>query len=381
MTCSDVFSSSGIRCVTNPQPVTANSNEVLIGAVPFRALGLSEKNIYDQFNSKFTYAVTRDLTDTTKFDNAKGAIGILNQDGDPYNDNDIDVAVKDQNRTRDTSNKYKVLYAIISHGADLKGAYQRNGIVNACNDPGLDKANCNSATTTGMFRALDRKIVDETASGPSVTYKKDAAGVFYTSPTKGYSLAPGIKFYDDMITYRTTTYDKAWSGLRDDNNSAEAAFTSESLKTAIRSPGSTDEPETTLEVSGDVQAFRSMTETICGKPDASGQPRCFRTKNITGPPYSGPTGLGSKDAALGCSDKPLTKVEARIDGNTEGISDPVQKRSAGYLSRNCDDIPKVVTSGAQANPIAAINCPTGFSGWRVVKVGGKEVGKPICPVR
>lgn len=82
---------------------TVETNNVRIGALPIRALGLRDREIADEFGNRYTYAVTRQHTvDKATFEASAGAIRIFDGGGGSI--------------ASDGS------YIVISHGSDGKGA-------------------------------------------------------------------------------------------------------------------------------------------------------------------------------------------------------------------------------------------------------------------
>ncbi len=103
--------------------------EVLVGTLPFKTLNLQESESFDRYLNRFTYAVTRDLTDNTTFDLAGGGIGIVDLNGDSILQPD------------DTAH-----FTVISHGPNKIGAISRNGVIgSACtNGSALEQENCDN---------------------------------------------------------------------------------------------------------------------------------------------------------------------------------------------------------------------------------------------
>jgi prepilin-type N-terminal cleavage/methylation domain-containing protein len=105
---------------------TRYSNDVHIGMIPVRALGLSDRAASDKYGNRILYAVTRQLTDASVFGAEEGAIQVLPAIGGAILD---DAA-----------------YFVWSAGKDHKGAplYTTAAIPNACAGAALDEENCNN---------------------------------------------------------------------------------------------------------------------------------------------------------------------------------------------------------------------------------------------
>lgn len=96
--------------ITNNTPLTVidDVNGALFGALPFQALGIPVENASDCWGNKYTYAVTKELTDPAKFldNNTLGKLSIKT--------------------TPSITFLAEAGYAIISHGADELGAVKNN---------------------------------------------------------------------------------------------------------------------------------------------------------------------------------------------------------------------------------------------------------------
>lgn len=129
-------------CATNPVLGTCANGicryasniapkEVLSGNIPFKTLNLQENDVFDRYLSRFDYAVTRELTDTTTFNMSQGGIGVV----DLNNDSILGVD--------DTAH-----FIVISHGPNKIGGVSRAGVVGlACtNGSTQEQENCDTDT-------------------------------------------------------------------------------------------------------------------------------------------------------------------------------------------------------------------------------------------
>lgn len=116
------------------------------GALPIKALGLANDLGYDAYGNKFTYVVTETFTSGSISSPSSGNGAIVINDG-----------------VAPTIITSVAVFAVISHGADQKGAYSANGTLMAsCNSTlGRDNENCDntdspadSLLTEAMFRNL-----------------------------------------------------------------------------------------------------------------------------------------------------------------------------------------------------------------------------------
>ena len=359
--CSGVLS-NGIRCVAGAIPNTATSSEVLVGSVPFQALGLKEEESYDMYGSKITYAVTRELTNSSTFNNTHGAIGLRNQNGQPLNGGG------DFN-SRDASGSNRVLFVVISHGADRKGAYDKNGALSSCNIAGQDQDNCNRTTMTGQFRGRQKTDTNDST-------------VLINELSKGFALGTGANYFDDSIAFRTTANDEFWAGLRDNSNPAteEGAFSSAPVWTAILSPKASytvdEKPKATLDVSGAVQVGKTMTQTICDQTtDASGTVKCFRMKNLTAPEPN-PSADPGVDTSIKCENETgLVGLNKKTEPNAANYGAAPHSRlteTQQYIEKNCDNVTTIGTSAPILGTVGTCPVGKGIQGWS----GGTIICQP-----
>jgi prepilin-type N-terminal cleavage/methylation domain-containing protein len=105
---------------------TSYSNDVRIGMIPVRALGLSDRAASDKYGNRILYAVTRQLTDASVFGASDGAVHVLPATGAEILD---DAA-----------------YFVWSAGKDHKGAplYTTAATPTTCSGTALDAENCDN---------------------------------------------------------------------------------------------------------------------------------------------------------------------------------------------------------------------------------------------
>ncbi len=103
--------------------IGTNPNYVRVGAIPVRALNLPEAMMFDSWNNRFTYAVTRAATGAALAD------GI--------------ISVTDANNNPVTSPASSAVYVVFSSGKDGKGTHNRRGVAtSACATGAKDGENC-----------------------------------------------------------------------------------------------------------------------------------------------------------------------------------------------------------------------------------------------
>jgi prepilin-type N-terminal cleavage/methylation domain-containing protein len=105
---------------------TSYSNDVRIGMIPVRALGLSDRAASDKYGNRILYAVTRQLTDAGSFGASDGAVQVLPATG---------AAILTD-----------AAYFVWSAGKDHKGAplYTTAATPTTCSGTALDAENCDN---------------------------------------------------------------------------------------------------------------------------------------------------------------------------------------------------------------------------------------------
>lgn len=151
---------AGISIVAG-RDMGSGPEHVLIGALPTRALGLSDDFMLDGWGRKFTYVVTANQTDKS-FSSSRGAIHVQ----------DALAAPRSLLRADGTA-----LYTLISHGQDGSGAFTING---------------------QLFAAL---CGTTTAADPRDNENCDRDDNVFVSGL--YSTAQGASHFDDIVSYVT----------------------------------------------------------------------------------------------------------------------------------------------------------------------------------
>lgn len=134
---------------------------VIFGSIPFQTLGISARDAADCWSNKYTYAVTIDLTDTSKF--------LV-----PSTDGKINVKTPAGNMFLAGAG-----YAIISHGGDELGAV---------------KENYSDSSQKGWCGLL--------AGQASKTENCEVSNVTLMTGELNDGTNNGNLFYDDLIVYR-----------------------------------------------------------------------------------------------------------------------------------------------------------------------------------
>jgi hypothetical protein len=140
--------------------------DVLVGAYPFAALGLSPEDAVDCWGNKFTYAVTTSLTAETTYAIAGNLGGITMRTGMLASATDLTT---------------QAAYVIVSHGAQSDGASSRTY--------SGTKKNCNSMVSNASVLRIDKENCD--------TLNRT---FFYQPYNNGDNPA---QFFDDLVVYAT----------------------------------------------------------------------------------------------------------------------------------------------------------------------------------
>lgn len=135
-------------------------NEVLYGALPFQALGIPADYAADCWGNKFTYAVTRNLTDSTNFNSSA-----------PFYDGVLNIGTGFGSNLAAS----KIAYAVISHGEDGLGAIARNGVSGSW-----------CSFTSGTVKTYNCAATDTTLMNAPFNNGKDA----------------GASYFDDLIVFK-----------------------------------------------------------------------------------------------------------------------------------------------------------------------------------
>lgn len=177
---------TGSVCRTNINTVnadlTAGTDDVLIGDIPFATLGIRYDNIVDPWGNKLIYAISENLTQvgtaTTGYHESWGAIEVLSSAG----------------TTVFTGGAPKAHYVIVSAGPNRVGSFGLGGtITQQCTGVGADLTNCD---TDGRFNSN----IDFTSPPTSFSYGKTLL-----------NFAAGANYFDDKLAYANSSSFGIWS--------------------------------------------------------------------------------------------------------------------------------------------------------------------------
>jgi hypothetical protein len=283
-----------LTCVKDAprQSYSDNNDRILIGAVPYTALGLKPEESLDQYGNKFMYAVTYGLTQRATFADDKGSIRLVNQGvitgatnlniGTSYH-SVVRTMLSDTDSSTFTD-RSRVQFVVISHGQNRLGARGANGALVTCTT-GAIPSNCSSAASgqleranffpgasgawqSGHFRLL---VTEERADTPEIEFNQDISSTYimpgHISLDATNKLTASPQTFDDTVAYATTMMDQYWTPLRVGDNKYNAYMAPNAEGWALGIGG---DPTGTIEengrvqvIGGDVVADRLIVPSIC----------------------------------------------------------------------------------------------------------------------
>lgn len=149
---------------------------VIIGAVPFRALQMQEKESLDAYGHKIVYAVTLSQTDSTErsIDDRLGAITLRDSAGNSLTGN-----IEGSGH-----------YVVISPGPSGIGAYTIDGVLkNACEGESMAHHNCDQGFETGDLKRPE--------------------AIFFAAPLSTGD-PEGRDYFDNTVAYYSQIYSEFW---------------------------------------------------------------------------------------------------------------------------------------------------------------------------
>ncbi|HEU4839208.1 MAG TPA: prepilin-type N-terminal cleavage/methylation domain-containing protein, partial [Micavibrio sp.] len=232
------------------------------GAVPFRVLNLAERDSYDEYGGRFSYAVTELLTDWQTFDVKDGGINVV--DGqDPSEENMVDPAGS-------------ALYFVFSHGSDHVGAYNEAGsLILPCTGLMFDNQSCNTspADDEAIYRYTEPSEVAIDLGGSS-SEGGGGEDEGEEPPPTGVNLN---KHYDDYSVYKGADVAPLWKMSDESGHELDAHDIGPVDQNISIANGGVSEK---LNVGGDMAVTDNyLTTKIC---DLNGGD-CFESSDIGGP--------------------------------------------------------------------------------------------------
>ena len=306
---------SGQACrIAGRRDTTADADSandpVLIGSIPYAALGISVQDATDGWGNRMTYAISEYLTNGNPsrgpvYNDAYGVIGLNELVLDPSTHLEMGIFGKGS-----PSNNYQLVY--LSSGPDGKGAYNYNGkLVAPCTGTARDVENCNGDS---LFLNADRS-------------------------TSIYNTVPGAKFFDDAFTiYKIRRDSDKWSATS--GNSMQN-------KTNGNVGINNGSPSVELDVGGAIRLSDFWGSDYCS--DVSGY--CFKPTIVSG--LIDDANPSTSSAHCGTAAAP--QLMKGIDGNAIWKTDCVTSLSTtGITPTTCP--PGQYMNGITA--LGAISCVT-----------------------
>lgn len=224
--------------------------DVMVGAVPFVAIGMPEYRTYDAWGKKITYVVNENLVRAGVVDPVDY---IAYDNGTIFESSDInllqqDWAANDTGTFIITNRSPRAL--LISHGVDGQGAYNRAGVRMVCDGAGADKENCDDNDPADMDNNFFMQGTGD--------YKS------------AFNLVQGADYFDDIMRVDIS---EGGTGTWRRIPGADAA----SLSSGNVGVGVTN-PQTALHVDGNVLVEGNVhTNLVCadGSMPSFGSRECF----------------------------------------------------------------------------------------------------------
>lgn len=171
----------GIITAPSVRPVVS---AVTIGAIPFKALNLQEQDSYDPYLHRYTYAVTKSLTDDDTFNMNNGSVDVVDRSGDSL-----------------LNPPGSLHFIVLSTGSESEGAYTRAGIqTGVCPAGRIDSENCDGDSI--FLSTTEENTFDDTLSNFTIAplsewqiSETDATAIHPKVATK---LAMGVEDGDSL---------------------------------------------------------------------------------------------------------------------------------------------------------------------------------------
>lgn len=213
-----------------PAGGVANNDEVRIGVVPTRTLGLPDAYMFDAWGNRISYAVVKELTkDAATFTAYSTALttGV------------IQVTDTAGNQMTESNSDTVVAFVVASHGKDAKGAYNRRGLVpTACGATAEDSENCdddavftdadvNDSTTAATYyydlaRWKDYQFIQSATTKPTPPEEPEppAPPAYWSQLVTGTTHTCGLKDDGTVWCWGEQTNGQIGNGLNVGNASA-----------------------------------------------------------------------------------------------------------------------------------------------------------------
>lgn len=208
---------------------------IVIGSLPFKSMSLQEKEIYDAYGFRLTYAVTENLASSATFNAANGGITILDTSATPVSI----ITPADSGH-----------FIVLSHGRNGVGAFSKNGVLSTpCVGNVAEAGNCDN----------DNKFY----IGSLNTQYDDRAG-YYSS--------------ESLAEWQLQDNNSTNIFLKNSRDMAIGVYTSDDVEHA-----ETSAIRTSVGDSGGISAntFNFQTNSICEYGEANNSANCFNQDLLT----------------------------------------------------------------------------------------------------
>lgn len=162
----------------------AGTDIVRLGAVPIRSLNLPTQYAYDGWGNRFTYMVIKNMALATG--------SAIDDYTTTATNNVIQVVDASGNQVQPATVDDVISFAVISHGADGRGAYSRHGsITTACDTATKDGENCDGDVVVRDMRVIDSTTTAEKYFDYVVWNPQHAVQELSVTQTEAAAAVPG----------------------------------------------------------------------------------------------------------------------------------------------------------------------------------------------
>lgn len=305
---------------------------VRVGAIPFRELQMEEKESFDSYGSRITYALTERMGNSSTFKETQGGIEIHDDQGQQLTDPPGSAS-----------------FILVSHGPNRKGAYDGfSGNQQACGTTGADLENCvdtSSPPTDAIF--VSSLMYDGTSAAnydDTVQFFATAANPLWRRTTSASedivdmsdkNVGIGMNAPTDELTVTQSTVNASTGVMMTTNSTAANAN------------------------SGALRANNFMADTYCDETGTN----CFQSKDFMGDPG---VGTGGMECPAG------TYMVGITSDGTNAVPDcePVRNTCTGsnvLVGLNADGSPN-------CQPVAA-SCPVDTTSFNIC---GSSISLPAA---
>lgn len=238
-----------------------NPDAIMVGAFPFQTVvdaisvvKFRARHAFDGYDMKITYAVSEHMADPGKNSftrRAKPTFGAL--------------SIQDENHVELTDPPASAHYVLISHGENMKGAYDRQGNMSgSCLMTSINPSDPPVEAPQGLVSSDIDLEVDNC--------QRTRNNVFIKAVQ---SFVPGRSYYDDIVFYEVAEPEKLWKKITDTTTPGEFYV----VNTNQGNVGvGLQNPAEKLHVDGNISAERRVVSAAYCQQDGS---ECFNPELIT----------------------------------------------------------------------------------------------------